>query len=221
MPLTFAYYFVQIVAWMKCIYCKNDCIKKGVYKAVQEYQCKQCKKSQRSVYCYRQYDKAIREQMVVLNNEGLGICSISRILKMPKSTVQWLLLKASLKIMPPVLNEQDQEYEVDELFACTGRKRLCYIIYAINRTSRQIIYFVTGTRTKENIAKVIQALLLLHPRKIYTDQLPVFRYLIPDTMHRVLRHKTNRIERKNLTLRTHLRKDYPVKRFVIVKALLC
>ncbi|MGQ3132564.1 MAG: IS1 family transposase [Flavobacteriales bacterium] len=44
------------------------------------------------------------------------------------------------------------------------------------------------------------------PRKIYTDGLPVYKYLVPPVLHGVFQRCINYIERKNLTLRQHLRR---------------
>lgn len=96
-------------------------------------------------------------------------------------------------------------YEVDELYAPV-RGKLCFIIYAINRATREVIDYVIGSRTKKNIGKVIKKLLSLSPKRIYTDKLPLFTYIIPKAVHRIFQYKTNRIERKNLTLRTHLKR---------------
>lgn len=55
---------------------------------IQKYQCKSCKVFQRSLYRQRNYDKAIQQQVTLLNNEGISIGSIGRILQMPGSSVQ-------------------------------------------------------------------------------------------------------------------------------------
>lgn len=145
---------------MECKYCKGSCKKKGKYKEIQKWQCINCGKHQRETYRQKCYAKEIELQIVLLNNEGMGIRSIGRILKIPKSSVQVLLLKTSRQIQSPVYDESDQVYEVDELFACIGGSdKLCYIIYAINRSTRKVIDFVIGARTKNNIGRVIQKLL--------------------------------------------------------------
>jgi IS1 family transposase len=135
----------------------------------------------------------------------LGISSIGRILEMPKSSVQVFIFKTSLKVKQPLFTESDQVYEVDELYAPI-RGKLCFIIYAINRATKKVIDYAIGARTKENIGKVIKKLLSLSPKRIYTDRLPLFTYIIPKEIHRTFRYKTNRIERNNLTLRTHLKR---------------
>ena len=96
---------------MECKYCKGRCIKKGLYKGVQKYQCKSCKVFQRSLYRQRNYDKAIQQQVTLLNNEGISISSIGRILQMPRSSVQLILLKTAQKINPPQIIETGQVYE--------------------------------------------------------------------------------------------------------------
>jgi len=63
-----------------------------------------------------------------------------------------------------------------------------------------------GKRTKENVGKVIAKLLLLNPRKVYTDGLNIYPSLIPLAIHNVFRYHTNTIERNNLTLRTHIKR---------------
>ena len=118
-----------------------------------------------------------------------------------------LIGKMAKEVSKPELKESGQEYEIDELYTYIGRKSTpCYIIYAINRSTRQVIDFVMGARTKENIGKVLRSIMQLYPKRIYTDSLPTFKFLIPADVHRSLRYRTNRIERKNLTLRTHLKR---------------
>lgn len=174
---------------------------------VQKYQCSQCKKYQRSGYVYRSRTIEEEQQVKILNNEGIGISSMSRILLIPKSSIQMLLLRCALKLTDPPYDAIKKDYEIDELYTYIGKKNAsCYIIYAIERSTRKIIDFVTGSRTKENIQRLIKRLLELIPRRIYTDKLNVFQSLIPSIIHRTLRYRTNRIERKNLTIRTHLKR---------------
>jgi insertion element IS1 protein InsB len=175
---------------MNCKYCKGLCRKKGKYDGTQKWQCKSCNKYQREAYRQRSYGKEIEQAITELNNEGMGISSISRILKMPKSSVQVFILKNSLKVEPPLLAESGQIYEVDELYAPVNGK-LCFIIYAINRSTKKVINYAIGARTKENIGKVINKLLCLSPKKIYTDRLPLFGFIIPPGIHRIFQYKTN------------------------------
>ncbi len=193
--------------YMRCNYCKGMCIKKGKYGITQKYQCKACKKYQRAVYCYCRYDKDAEDQVRLLNNEGVGIASIGRILGMPRTSVLMVLSRAAAKTAEPDEREHSQEYEIDEVHTYIGKKASpCYITYAINRLTRTVIDFVIGARTKENIGRLIDKLMLLAPKRIYTDKLNIFPLLIPAAIHRTYQYKTNRIERKNLTIRTHLKR---------------
>lgn len=168
---------------MECKYFKGICKRKGKYKGVQKWQCNNCGKHQRKFYRQKCYAKEVEQRIVLLNNEGMGVRSIGRILHIPKSSVQLLLLKASEQIQSPVYEESGQVYEVDELYAPV-RSRLCFVIYAINRATRKVIAYVTGARTKANIEKVIKKLLILTPKRIYTDKLQLFSYIIPGNLHR-------------------------------------
>jgi insertion element IS1 protein InsB len=192
---------------MNCQYCKGICQKKGLYKAVQKYRCGQCYKYQRFSYRNRKYNNLIDERIKELNRESVGISSISRLLRIPKSSVQRRIRFMNDKVTPPLLSETNQVYEMDELYTFIGRKtNPCYVLYAINRKTKQVIDCVIGGRTKENINIIVQKLLSLTPKRIYTDKLNIFGALIPASVHRTFQYRTNCIERKNLTIRTHLKR---------------
>ena len=61
------------------------------------------------------------------------------------------------------------KFEVDEMFVKIGNKEAKdYLTYAIEQNEREVIGFRIGTRTKENIKSVIDKILLLNPKRIYT-----------------------------------------------------
>lgn len=191
---------------MECIYCNCHCIKKGFYKTIQRYQCKSCRKYQQENYSYQRVS-GLYESIIKLNNEGMSIRSMSRILTIPKTTICRILERRGIKIRPEEQDEQQQEYELDELYTYVGNKENeCWIMYAINRSTRKVIECVVGKRTTENIKRVVEAVLALKPKKIYTDFLNIYPVLIPASLHKASRYRTNRIERLNLTLRTHLKR---------------
>lgn len=139
----------------------------------------------------------------------MSISSISRIIKVSKTTVLRRILKASQQLSKSVINESKQEYEVDEMctFVITKKDHnYTYITYAINRHTRQIIDFVIGNRSKEMISKVINTLLSLSPTRIYTDKLNIYPSIIPAYLHCNKKRGTNYIERKNLTIRNQLKR---------------
>lgn len=118
-----------------------------------------------------------------------------------------LVLRAASKIKKPDNAAHKQAYEVDEMYTFIGNKNTgCYIIYAINRRTRQVYDLRIGSRSKENMGDLISKLLITAPVRIYTDGLRVYKSLIPQSIHRTFQYMTNRIERMNLTLRTHLKR---------------
>lgn len=174
---------------MECNYCKGICIKKGYYKGVQKYKCKGCFKVQQEAYKNRKYTSLVDDQITLLNNEGIGISSISRILSIPKASVQRRIERMQKDKPKPVFTEKGQAYEVDELYTYIGSKdKPCYMMYAINRKTKEVIDFICGARTKENINKIIQRLLNLAPKRIYTDGLKIYGSLTPSNIHRTFQY---------------------------------
>jgi len=192
---------------MECVYCKNNCIKKGKYKTIQRYQCKQCKRYQQQQYSKLIIPKDKYDWVLKLNNEGCGISSIGRLLEIAKSSVQRVIARIASKIQIPIYFESNQSYEMDELRTyCGNKKNECWVMYTINKISGKVIDFCVGRRTKANIEQVVSTVLQLNPKRIYTDGLNIYPSLIPQTIHKVFIHCTNKIERYNLTLRTHIRR---------------
>jgi insertion element IS1 protein InsB len=94
-------------------------------------------------------------------------------------------------------------YEVDEL---KNKGRECWVIYALDKQSGQVVDMKVGRRTKTNLQRVTDTLLLAKCKQVYTDALEIYNIIIPVSMHKVKRYGTNKIERKNLSLRTHLKR---------------
>ena len=165
---------------MRCRYCKNECIKKGKYKTIQRYQCKHCKKYQQQQYSKFIITKDKYDWVLHLNNEGCGISSISRLLEITKSSVQRVITRIAATIQIPVYSESNQSYEMDELHSyCGTKKNECWIMYAISKTTGEVIDFEVGKRTKFNIEQVVHSILALNPKRIYTDGLNIYPHLIP------------------------------------------
>jgi IS1 family transposase len=107
----------------------------------------------------------------------------------------------------PIQTEARPTFEVDELWTYIDRKENEYwIAYALNRQTRQVVDFVIGKRTKATLKELIDRLLLSNPKVIRTDRLTVYQRIIPKEIHRSGSYCINRIERKNLSIRTHLKR---------------
>ncbi len=150
----------------------------------------------------------LKEDLLIkLNNEGMGISSISRILNVSKSSVQRIILKFGKSVLKPLISERNQVYEIDELRTYEGtKKNESWVKYAIDKSNGNVVSLVVGRRTKENLETVVDKVLSLTPAKVYTDGLIVYRSLTPKSIHKVYKHCTNKIERNNLTLRTHIKR---------------
>ena len=139
---------------MRCAYCQSDCIRKGNRNNIQRYQCKMCKKYRQENYTKHRIAEEKYEWVHRLNNEGCGISSIGRLLSISKSSVQRIIEKIASQLTLPQIIESGESYEVDELRTyCGNKKNECWLIYAINKKTRQIVDFCVGRRTKENIKK--------------------------------------------------------------------
>lgn len=117
------------------------------------------------------------------------------------------MLTISKQIKPPYFNMIECKFEVDELWSFIGNKtNVTWITYTIERETKSVIDFFVGSKSKENIKPLIDKILLLNPKRIYTDRLNIYPGLIPKEVHKRFQYCTNKIERMNLTLRTHIKR---------------
>ena len=197
----------QIRGSMNCRYCKSDCKKDGFQKnGTQRYKCKHCGKKQQGEYCYNAYDISTNAYIKTFVCEGVGIRSIARILNISTTTLFSRIISIAKSInQPPV--STGQVYEVDEIKSFVKRKdKHIWIVYALNRVTKEIVAFSVGPRTNVTLGKVIKTLLLSGAKRIFTDRWRGYQSLIDEKTHSVANRGTNHIERHNLTLRTHLKR---------------
>lgn len=193
---------------MNCIHCfSENTIKNGLTKAgVQTFKCKCCGKRYQKHYFNQSWlvdDLSITK----LVKEGVGIRGISRLLCISPTTVISRIKSISMKIKRPFALLMNKEYEIDEL--CTYVKwkgRRVWVTYAIQRDTKNVVDFIVGGRSRRAMRFVVQTVLLSNPKKVFTDRFKNYLDLIPKQIHSVKRRGTNHIERKNLTLRTHLKR---------------
>lgn len=192
---------------IQCSLCQGKAVKNGFQNNKQRYKCTTCHKKFQLEYIYKAYQGNVNDLIKELLKEGCGIRSIARLLKVSKDTVLSRMLKISHQIRTPRFNSFGCQFEVDELWSFIGNKtNATWITYAIERETKTVIDFFVGRKTKENIKPLIDKVLLLNPKRIYTDRLNIYPKLIPKTIHKVFRFCTNKIERMNLTLRTHIKR---------------
>ncbi|WP_452599638.1 IS1 family transposase [Pontimicrobium sp. MEBiC01747] len=190
-----------------CPDCNGYSIKSGFQKGKQRYKCKVCNKRFQLTYTYKAYNENTNGLIKSLLKESCSVRGISRVLNISCGTILSRLLKISKQIKVPYFNKLGCKYEVDEMWSFIGNKKnVTWITYALERETKTIIDFFVGRKTTENIKPLINKLLLLQPKRIYTDKLNIYPALIPKAIHKRFQYCTNKIERMNLNLRTHIKR---------------
>jgi IS1 family transposase len=139
--------------------------------------------------------------------ESVCIRGIARVLRISVNTVLSRIRKIARDIVKPAIPLNQLEFEVDELRTYIGRKGNEYwLAYALNQTNGKVIDFVIGKRSKRTLRILVNTLILSGVNKIRTDNLNIYRSLIPNKIHHHGAYSINHIERKNLTIRTHIKR---------------
>lgn len=99
----------------------HDCVKDGIVKGKQRYQCKACR--YRHTVRYRGANPGVRRQALELYLEGLGFRSIGRFLKCSHVSVyNWI--KSYGAAIEGLRSDSDVEVvEMDEMHTCIGSKK--------------------------------------------------------------------------------------------------
>lgn len=102
---------------MKCKECRENCVKNGFQKnGKQKYYCKRCKLHQQESYVCNACNNDINTLICKLLVNGCGITDISRVLNMSKNTVVSRILKINKTVKVPTVSDNQECYEMDELF---------------------------------------------------------------------------------------------------------
>jgi len=191
-----------------CPFCySSKIIRNGTTKTrKQQYYCKECHKRFLNFYTYKAYLPNINSLIIQLTKEGLGIRSIARVLQISTTTLLRRIKNIAENIILPVLSF-GKTYELDEIrFFIMKKSNPMWLVYAIDKVTRETAAFYIGKRNNQTLNAVVKTLLNARAATIFTDQLKNYQYLIPKSIHNTKRYGTNGIERKNLTLRIHLKR---------------
>jgi len=146
--------FIKIVVNPKCQYCACDTIKFGKTGMDQRYRCKQCRKIQLAVYKKHAYGASTNAEIAAHVKEGCGIRSIARLLHIAAGTVLCRIKKIADSIKKPAI-AMERVYEVDELKTFIKNKtKECWVIYALDKQSNQVVDLKVGSRTNKNLKRV-------------------------------------------------------------------
>jgi insertion element IS1 protein InsB len=97
--------------------------------------------------------------------------------------------------------------EIDEMWSFVRSKsQQRWLWYAYDRESKTILDFVVGRRTDEACQFLLQKLSRYTIETIHTDNWEAYSKFIAPEQHAMSKLGTQRIERTNLTFRTHLKR---------------
>lgn len=200
----------MVLSGSLCFRCVGGCtkmIKYGKTKSGnQRYICKTCNKSRVGNYIYEAYQPDINKNIILFTKEGLGIRSTARVLRISTTTLLKRIIAIAQNIRQPIIS-MAKTYEVDEMRSYIKKKdKLIWIVYALERETKKVVSLHVGRRTNNTLNVVLTTVKRSKPLAIYTDKLKHYRYLIDESIHKTKRFGTNYIERKNLSLRTHLKR---------------
>jgi insertion element IS1 protein InsB len=170
------------------------------------FKCKSCNRTQVNNYSYKAYYQDINLNIVKLTKEGVGIRSTARLLNISPTTLLSRIITIARNIVQPTI-PKNKSYEVDEMRTFIKRKdKLIWIAYALEQETKKVVSFNVGRRTNKTLSKIITSLELSEAKKIVTDKLKNYKYLIKKEIHSTKHRGINHIERKNLNIRTHLKR---------------
>lgn len=136
-------------------------------------------------YTYPACQPGVNQQIITLTNEGLGIRSTARVLRISATNLLKRIVSLARGIPRPVI-PIGKSFEVDEIRTYLKRKdKLLWIVYALERKSKEVAGFCIGARTNGTLDTVLKTLYFSGAKRIYTDGLSNYRYLLPRTVHRV------------------------------------
>ena len=191
---------------MLCKYCKGNSVKNGIHRGIQRYKCKKCNRVFQSEYRYKAYEPQTDNDIVRYLKEGCGIRSIARLCYISPTTTMSRILRIAKGIQRPFI-VKGKEYEIDEMCTFVGSKnRRRWICYALRKDTREVVSYVVGGRSKKSINQVVGSIECSEAKTVYTDGYVLYKQLLKSSNHIVKKGKINHIERKNLSLRTHLKR---------------
>jgi insertion element IS1 protein InsB len=81
-----------------------------------------------------------------------------------------------------------------------------WIVCALQKDTGAVVDFAVGSRTIKILKRVTDTVLIAGAIKVYTDKLNLYRSLLPPNIHGTKQYSINHLERKHLSMRTHLKR---------------
>ena len=186
--------WVKDVGGLKCVH--SNSIRNGHTRyGRQRFLCKECGRAYIKEYTNKAYDKEINVRITEFLKEGVGSRSTSRLLGISKTTISKRILYIASLIKKPVIGS-GQIYEIDELQTYIGHKgNRNWIAYAMERDTKQVVDFNICKRNNRMFKPIIGTVLHSDAKRIITDRLINYRYLVPEVLHSTKLYGINHIER--------------------------
>ena len=191
----------------------------GRGKGIQRFICKKCRKSFQLHYKNNACKVGVKEQIAELTVNGCGVRSIARTLGINKNTVVSQLKKQTPHVNPYVIDmiEHNQlqrldvqlyyTAEMDEFWSYVGKKsNQRWTWYAMDKSSGIIVAWHNGTRADEDVLQLLNYLESIPIDLYYSDAWPAYSRKMPEERHSIGKAYTWKIERKNLNVRTHIKR---------------
>jgi IS1 family transposase/transposase-like protein len=205
-----------------CKYCNStEVVRYGTQSGHSRFRCKDCKRIFKTEYVYRAYEPGVKEQLVEMAMNGSGILDTARVLGIGKGTVISTLKKKSAEVVavnPYIgvreiavevrhLFDSPRDVQADEQWSYVGDKdNQRWLWYAIDAATGCILSFVFGRRQDKVCEQLISNLKVFNIRTYYTDDWGSYSKLIPKDKHVIGKQNTQKIENKNLLLRTRIKR---------------
>ncbi|WP_149590841.1 IS1 family transposase [Serratia symbiotica] len=176
----------------------------------QLYRCKHCLKTFQLSYRYNSAKPETHQTIVDMAMNGSGCRDTARVLKISLNTVL-----RHLKNLTPHQVAQNVEPGAEVVICCEADEQWSYVqskghprwlFYAYDHIRKRGLAHVLGPRNALTLRRLLALLSLFTITFYMTDAWPVYRTLLPSTSHVISKKYTQRIERHNLNLRTHLKR---------------
>ncbi|MGZ9056450.1 IS1 family transposase, partial [Methylomagnum sp.] len=205
-----------------CRYCNSpEVVRYGTQSGHDRFRCKACRRIFKTEYTYRAYEPGVKEQIRPMALNGSGVRDTSRVLGIGKGTVISDLKKSAAEVVdvnphigvqeiaPEVrhLFDSPREVQIDEQWSYVGNKGCQRWLWrAIDAATGVTLSFVFGRRQDEFCERLMAKLKVFNIQKYYTDDWGGYSRFIPESKHVIGKVNTQKIENRNLLLRTRIKR---------------
>jgi insertion element IS1 protein InsB len=99
------------------------------------------------------------------------------------------------------------EAELDEQWSFVGsKKNQMWLWYALSKKTKIVLAFIFGKRTDDSFQQLLKLLKSIHIDNYYTDDWSSYQKYLDASKHFIGKRDTQNIERKNLDLRTRIKR---------------